>query len=507
MLAKRLIGSFRVRTIAAAALFTCGLTLVPAAPGSAGGARGGIAWHDCGRQSPPTVQCGEIAVPLDYRHPRRARIRLGFNRLRAQDPAHRVGSLIVNPGGPGGAGSEVVAAEAGGAGLWHPDLHRRFDLIGMDPRGIGLSTPVRCQPAVYDRPVSLFPRSATDFGRLASYARALGRSCRRLTGPLLGHVDTLSVARDMEALRRALGDGKLNFLGLSYGAEIGTLYAELHPRRIRTMALDGIFDHSISTDALFADSTAAYEDSFNRFAVWCAQTAECALHGRDVLAVFDGLVQRADAQPIPVPQCATAPCRTPVTGDDIRLNAYDPLLFKSPIPAIGAPGWNGFAQALAAAESGDASAFATPLVTSPRDGRFGGLAVNCIDYPPLIGGYDDLVSTSLLARTLAPRTQGAGEAWPALIGCMRWPAPLANPPHRAGIHGAPPILLANATHDPSTPYRWAQNLLQQIPRAVLLTRDGDGHTSSLLHPSRTSDAIAHYLITRRTPPPNTVLPD
>jgi len=503
----RLIGSSRVRTIAAVAFVTCCLTLVHAAPGSAGGPRGKIRWHDCGGQSPSAVQCGEIAVPLDYRHPQRAKIRLGFNRLRAQDRAHRVGSLIVNPGGPGGAGSEVVAAEAGGAGLWHPALHQRFDLIGMDPRGIGRSTPVRCQPAVYNRPVSLFPRSATDFGRLASYTRALGRSCRRLTGPLLGHVDTLSVARDMEALRRALGDGKLNFLGLSYGAEIGALYAELHPNRIRTMALDGIFNHSISTDAVFADSTAAYEDTINRFAVWCAQAAECALHGTDVLALFDGLVRQADAQPIPAPQCAPARCRTPVTSDDIRLNAYEQLLFKSPISAFGAPGWNGFAQALAALASGDASAFAKPLVTSPRDGTFGGLAVNCVDFPPLIGGYDDLVSTSLLARTLAPRTQGASEAWPALIGCMRWPAPLANPPHRARIHGAPPILLANATHDPSTPYRWAQNLLQQIPRAVLLTRDGDGHTSSLLHPSRTSDAIAHYLITRRTPHRNTVLPD
>jgi pimeloyl-ACP methyl ester carboxylesterase len=392
--------------------------------------------------------------------------------------------------------------------LWNPALRRRFDLIGMDPRGVGRSTPVRCDPAVYNRPVSLFPGNAGDFGRLAGYSRALARSCRRLTGPLLRHVDTLSVARDMEALRRALGDGKLNFLGLSYGAEIGTLYAELYPKRIRTMALDGIFDHSISTAAVFADNTASYEDALNRFAAWCAADAGCALHGRDVLGLFDQLVQQADVHPIPVPQCATEHCRTPVTGDDIRRNAYGLLLFKNPIPVIGAPGWNGLAQALAAlAGSGDASAFATRLATSPRDGSFAGLAVNCIDFPPLIRRYDDLASLTLLARALAPRTQGAGEAWPLLVNCMRWPAPLVNPPHRARIHGAPPILLVNATHDPSTPYRWAQNVFGQIPRAVLLTRDGDGHTSSLLRPSRTSDAIARYLITRRTPPPNTVLPD
>jgi hypothetical protein len=273
------------------------------------------------------------------------------------------------------------------------------------------------------------------------------------------------------------------------------------------MALDGILDHSIATDALFADDTVAYEDTFDRFAAWCAQTTECALNGRDVAALFDRLVEQANEQPIPVPQCAPARCRTPVTGDDIRLNAYNLLLVKSPIPVFGLPGWTGFAQALAAAEAGDASAFATPLVTSPRDGTFAGLAVNCIDFPPLIGGFDDLVAATLLARALAPHTQGAGEAWPALIRCMHWPVPPANQPHHARIHGAPPILLANATHDPSTPYRWAHDLADQIPGAVPLTRDGDGHTSSWLHPSHTSDAIAHYLITRRTPNPNTVYPD
>jgi pimeloyl-ACP methyl ester carboxylesterase len=497
-------GASWLRRVATTALLSLGMALV-AAPASPAQSR--IGWHSCGRQLPATLQCGELAVPLDYRHPRGAQIRLGFNRLRAQDRAHRVGSLIVNPGGPGGAGTEVVAAEAQGARLWNPALHQRFDLIGMDPRGVGTSTPVRCDPAVYNRPVSLFPRTAAAFRRLAGYAHDLEQSCRTRTGPLLRHVDTLSVARDMEALRRALGDGKLNFLGLSYGAEIGTLYAERYPKRIRAMALDGILDHSISTEALFADDAAAYEDTFNRFAAWCAQTAECALHGRDVTSLFDGLTQRADQQPIPAPRCTATTCRSPVTGDDIRLGAYNLLLFKSPIPAIGHPGWNGLAQALAAADAGDAGALATLRATSSRDGVFAGLAVNCIDYPPLVRGRNDLEAVTLLARALAPHTQGAGEAWPALIGCMRWPSSLPNPPHRAEIHGAPPILLVNATHDPSTPYRWAHDVLGQVPRAVLLTRDGDGHTSSLVYPSRTNDAVARYLITRRTPPPNTVLPD
>jgi hypothetical protein len=133
--------------------------------------------------------------------------------------------------------------------------------------------------------------------------------------------------------------------------------------------------------------------------------------------------------------------------------------------------------------------------------------VLCADYPTFVHGYGDFTATSLLGRVLAPHSQGFAEAWTGVLGCLDWPVPPANPPHRLGIHRAPPILLVSATHDPSTPYVWAQDLRSQIARSVLLTRDGDGHTSSLLQGSRTSDAIARYLITRQPPPANAVLPD
>ena len=483
--------------------FAGALALTGAAPSWG---RGTIRWHGCGQGAPRDLQCGAIGVPLNYAHPRGRQIRLGFARLRASDRKHRVGSLIVNPGGPGGAGSEVVAAEAAGLHLWHPALHRRFDLIGMDPRGIGLSTPVRCDPNIYNRIDSFAPRSRAQFGRLAANVRALGRSCLRRTGPLLRHVDTVSVARDMERLRRALGDGELNFLGLSYGAEIGALYAARYPTRIRTMALDGVFDHGLPMTTIFSDNARGYEDSLTRFAAWCATDASCALHGRDVLALYDGLVQRANRQPIPAPGCANQPCRRTVSGSDIQLGAHNQLLFKQPVPALGEPGWNGLAQALAQAQSGNASAFAAPLATSPRQDPFPGLAVLCAEFPSFVHGYGDFAAMSLLGRVLAPHSQGFAEAWTGVLGCQHWPVPPANPPQRLNIHRAPPILLISATHDPSTPYVWAQDVRSQIARSVVLTRDGDGHTSSLLTGGRTVDTIAHYLITKRPPPPNTVLP-
>src|SRR4051794_10282634 len=399
----------------------------------------------------------------------------------------------------GAGGSRSAPVAAGAAPPLRPDRH--------GPTRDRAEHAGRLQPGVFNRQASLVPRTRAQFRHLSAWARALGRSCRRRSGPLLGHVDTASVARDMEALRRALGDGKLNFLGLSYGADLGVAYAERFPRHIRTMALDGILDHALSPVTLFTDNARGYEDALTRFAAWCAQTTGCALHGQDVLAVYDQLVQHADQHPIPAPGCAHHPCRRTVSGSDIQLNAYNLLLLKDPIPALGEPGWAGLAQALAQAQAGDATAFAAHLATSSRDDPFPGLAVLCLEFAPPIRRYSDLAALTLLGRVVAPHTQGFAEAWSALIGCMNWPEPVADPPHRAHVHGAPPILLVNATHDPSTPYVWAQDVRAQIPGAVLLTRDGDGHTSSWLPHSRTRNATARYLITRKPPPPNTVLPD
>src|SRR4051794_32442430 len=410
--------------VMARALPVAGLAASLLALAPATGAHGAIRWHGCGKGTPKGVQCAELSVPLDYAKPKGAKIRLGFNRLRAADRSHRIGSLILNPGGPGGAGSEVVEAEAAGLHLWDAELHLRFDLIGVDPRGIGTSTPIRCDPAVINQPVSMFPATPDQFAQLEAYSRAVGDSCLRLTGPLLGHVDTKSVARDMEALRHALGEGKLNYLGLSYGAALGAQYAELYPKRIRVMALDGALEHSISAQRLFVDSTIAYEDTFNRFVAWCARTTSCPLHGRDVAALFDALTAKADREPMAAPECAQRGCRTPVTGGDIRLNSEQGLLTKEGIRAFGLPGWQDFAGALAGVEQGSTAPFATGLATAPGDGTLAGLAVLCVDYPFAVSGYEELSRDAALARALAPHTQGASEAWPALAGCMHWPVPV-----------------------------------------------------------------------------------
>jgi pimeloyl-ACP methyl ester carboxylesterase len=508
--AARRTGLFALAISAAVAITTSPAVAAPRT-GSVPAPAPAPVWTACPTEgSPPELQCASIQVPVDYAHPRGPRTTVTVNRLPATG-AHPIGNLFFDPGGPGGSGTEFVFAESLGLNFFTTAVRQNFDLIGIDPRGVGLSSPVRCDPALLNEQVSLFPVDRAAFRRLIEHNRALGRSCRQLTGPLLEHVDTVSAARDLEAVRRALGERKLNYLGLSYGSQLGSTYAGLFGSRIRTMALDGALDHSLSPTRLFLDESRAYEDAFNRFIGWCARTTDCALHGRDVGRLFDTLVAAADRKPIPAPLCAqTGGCRTSVTGEDIRFNTQGLLLFKSPIPIIADDGWNGLALALKQAEAGDASALASAAATAPSGSPLNGsaIAIECLDWPTPIRTPADLRHYQRLGRTVAPRMGGASQSWTILTGCAGWPAPVVNPPRPLDVRHAPRILITNATHDPSTAYPWALSLHRHLPSSVLVTREGDGHTTYLTRiPSRTRDAIDRYLVTTRTPPAGTVYPD
>ena len=486
---------------------------VAAASGSASGWGSGSAlrWGPCPTPgSPDELQCASLDVPLDYAHPRGPTTTITVNRLPSTGP-NPIGSLLFDPGGPGGSGTELVFAESLGLGFFTKATREHFDLVGVDPRGVGLSSPVRCDPALLNERVSLFPRNEAEFRRLVAHNHALGLSCRRLTGPLLEHVDTVSAARDLEAVRRALGQGRLNYLGLSYGSQLGSTYASLYPHRFRTLALDGALDHSLSPVTLFRDEARAYEDSFDRFAGWCARTATCALHGRNVPALVDQLLATAARTPIPAPTCvARGGCRPDVTAEDIRFAVQGLLLFPTPIPFIADDGWNGLATALRDAAAGDASALSPPLAASEADPGLNGsaIAIECLDWPTPVRSLADLRRLQALGRAVAPRFGGASQSWTVLAGCVGWPAPVVNPPRPFTARTRTPILITNATHDPSTAYPWAISLARRLPSSVLVTRNGDGHTTYLTRqPSHTQAAIDDYLATGRTPPRGTVFDD
>jgi pimeloyl-ACP methyl ester carboxylesterase len=453
-----------------------------------------ISWTQCPDR--PEVQCGTLRVPLDWARPRGKKITLALARHRATDPAHRIGALFVNPGGPGGGGVQIATyADL----IFSPELVSRFDIVGVDPRGIVGSTPVTCRPGPQPG-FTLFPRTEAQFAQMVRQNRELGRGCLEQTGPLLGHVDTVSVARDHEAVRIGLGERAFNWLGLSYGTQIGANYAQLFPRRVRAMVFDGALDHSASTVGLLADEIATVEDAFNRFAVWCRTTSTCAMAGKDVARAYDEIVARADASPIPVPGADH-----PVTGEDIRLTTPSYLEFKEPSVFEPISGWVRLGAAIHDTLAGDASAFSIPPFQNPTERAFGSLAVACQDYALEVRTFADMQRRIQLGRYLAPHLQGGSQSW-LINRCIGWPVPPSNPPHPLNVHGVPPVLIVNATHDANTSYKWAHVVAAQIRGSIVFTRLGDGHTSYLVSPC-TRAVVDRYLVDRVIPGPAQVCTD
>ncbi len=447
-----------------------------------------IAWSAC--ENSPQTQCGTLKVPLDWSKPSGATISLAIARRPAKDPQHRVGTLLFNPGGPGDGAVEYITTHA--EDVFTPTLIERFDLVGMDPRGIANSSPVRCTLPLITPETTLFPKTEQQFQQLVKHNREVGLDCLNKAGDLVRHMDTVSVARDHEALRLALGENKINWLGISYGTQLAANYADLYPTHTRAMVLDAPLEHSQAEVHQVADEIIAAEDSFNRFADWCPTQESCALHGQDVRAVFDRLVQQADQNPIRVEGALR-----PVTGEDIRMGATGLLVIKE--PSIYGPdkSWAGLARALQKAIDGDASAFAVAPAEEPQYGYHGAFANICLDYAPQVHTYAEMQQRLELGRQLAPHLQGASQTWQA-NHCIDWPVKPTNPPKTLNVR-AVPTLLIHATHDPNDSYTWAHGLAAQIDGSALLTRTGDGHTS-VFNSECAKSAMDAFLIERRSEP-------
>jgi pimeloyl-ACP methyl ester carboxylesterase len=430
-----------------------------------------------------------LRVPADWSQRGGQKISVAVARHPADDPGRRIGTLFFNPGGPGDGGVRyVIAAET----YFSETLRSRFDIVSVDPRGIGNSTPIRCGVPALTPETTFFPRTHQEFDAMIAHNRAFARSCLQTTGPQFLHSDTVSVARDHEALRIALGVSQVNWLGLSYGTQLGANYAQLYPERTRAMVLDAALEHSLPKVAQAADAISTAEESFNRFADWCYTAPDCAFKGRDVRAVYDDLVKRANENPLPVDGALR-----PVTGDDIRMNSPMWLASKEPNALSGDFTWAGFGEGIRRAVAGDASFFAFPPPQGPTDTLFGRGANACGDYVSDIHSYADMQQRIEMGRQLAPHLQGGSETWLYVL-CAGWPFKAANPPRRLDVKGVP-TLIVHANHDPSVSYKWAFGLAAQIRDSSVLTRNGDGHTSYY-----TSDcaraAMDQYLLHPQAPP-------
>ena len=431
------------------------------APSSGGEPLPVIRWSPCDSG----FECGQLSVPRDYQKPGDGTISIYVKRRRARGA--RLGSLLVNPGGPGASAVDFVAgfARRGGA------LLDRFDLVGFDPRGVGRSTPLDCHATLQSYVATdPSPDDDAEWNAIDRASKVFADQCAAKHAALLPHLGTPNVARDMDRVRAALGDDKLNYLGFSYGTALGAWYAELFPQRVRAMVLDGALDLSLSAVELAYEQGKGFDAALASYFAWCgAAPRNCTwTAGSPPAEAYARLEAEVERRPLPARSADR-----PAGPGELALGVVAPLYG-------GQPGWTMLSRALAAAVGGDGSALVVlcdNYLSRRQDGSYANIievnqAVNCLDHP--VPDLAALRGEAERFRAGAPRF--GLSSLTGLFICAHWPVSQPEPP-APSARSAPPILVIGTTGDPATPYAWAEAMSEQLASAVLLTLEGEGHTA------------------------------
>lgn len=390
-----------------------------------------IDWRGC---DVPGFQCATLRAPLDYDKPDGAEIELAVARKKATGPGKRLGSLQVNPGGPGGSAIDYLH---GYAGIGYPaPVRARYDMVAIDPRGVARSEPVECltgeEMDAYTQ-VDQTPDDAAETARLAASFRKLAEGCGKRAAETLPHVSTVEAARDMDIFRSALGDPKLAYVGASYGTFLGATYAELFPTRVGRLVLDGAMDPSLPAVEMNRDQTAGFDTAFTAFAEDCVTHPDCPLgtvSADDASARMRSFFDTLDTAPVPA-------------GDPRELG--ESLATFGVINAMyDESGWPGLRESLSSAMEGDGSgllALADSYYEREDDGSYTNLmyanaAVNCLDLPPAFTTPAE-VERAVPSFEEASPVFGRTLAW-ASLNCAYWPTEPTGTPHRIEAKGAPP---------------------------------------------------------------------
>ncbi|WP_335970477.1 alpha/beta hydrolase [Streptomyces sp. CA2R106] len=477
-----------------------------ASSGAAGSAAGGISanlasyynqkisWHSCGVSG---FDCGTMKVPLDYAHPVAADdLKLAVARKAATGKGGKLGSLLVNPGGPGGSAIDYLQYAA----LGYPSaVTSRYDMVAVDPRGVARSQPVEC---LTDKQMDAFtavdttPDNSAEIKAVTTADRTFDNGCEHRSGKLLAHVSTVDSARDMDVLRAILGDKKLNYIGKSYGTFLGATYAGLFPKNVGHLVLDGAMDPSISALDSSRTQAGGFEVAFDAFAKDCVARSGCPLGttsvadaGKHLTALFASL----DAHPL-----KTGDVSRPLTEALGTTGVISAMYDQS--------AWPSLRSALTDATKGQGDALlqlSDSYYERDDSGKYSNLmyanaAVNCLDLPPAFKSPADVEKALPSFRKASPLF-GTTLAWSSL-GCAYWP--VASTGHAAKItaDGAGPILVVGTTRDPATPYAWAKSLASQLSSGHLLTYQGDGHTAYARGSSCIDSAVNAYLLAGTVPP-------
>jgi pimeloyl-ACP methyl ester carboxylesterase len=451
---------------------------------------GSVTWNPCG-----DMQCASLSVPLDWKQPNGEHITLALARLPARHASK--GVLLVNPGGPGGSGIEFIASARQ---IFSSTVQNNFDIVSWDPRGIGKSAPVECTDnldAFWAQ--NRDPKTPADVAALAAKDRAFVQSCEQRSGKELPFVSTAATARDMDAIRAAMGVDRVSYYGFSYGTYLGELYAQMYPTHVQTMVLDGVVDPALSFATVTVQQAAGFDDDLNEFFTWCRTASSCGFaHGGDPAAAYDSLQRDITDEPIP----AT------VQGESRTLGPGEFDIGVASALYSGQAAFEDLAKALAQAGQGRGDsllAFTDEYTERSPGGKYSNetaanFAISCIDLPgPRT--IDALAAVATQAEHAAPHF-GVTTTWLDLP-CVNWPVAAQGKTGPIAAPGAPPILVIGTTHDPATPYAAAVAVSHELQSGTLLTYDGNGHAAYGRGSDCIDNAVDDYLRTGTPPPAGT----
>lgn len=423
-----------------------------------------LEWKACTSNS--ELDCARLAVPFDYADATKGSFSLKIVRRPADNQATKVGSMLVNPGGPGFGGSFL--AESAGS-YFSSELVSRFDIIGWDPRGTGESTPAVDCIDDYDKyfAVDPTPSDQQQKDELVDASKEFAVECEARSASILPHISTNNTARDMDTIRRALGEDKISYFGFSYGSELGATWATLFPSTVRAAVLDGAVDPAADYMEVGLQQARGFESELTKFLARCSRTATCAFHNSGKAeAAFDRLMKKLDAQPLTV-----ARGRTPVNLA-VAMVAVSQAMYSSSI-------WGELESALAGAQKGDGSgllALNDSYFERNSDGTYGNaleafLAISCLDDPgpSTVAGVDEYLPRF---KEAAPRL------WPGFTSgyaCQFWPAPTDLRVTITGA-GAGPIVVIGTTGDAATPLVGTRKMASALEDGRLIVVSANRHT-------------------------------
>jgi pimeloyl-ACP methyl ester carboxylesterase len=464
-----------------------------------------IKWAQCKAAAsdetriPAGAECGMLSVPVDYSKPDGDVAQIAMIRFKAT--GQKIGSLVVNPGGPGKSGRD--AAKSFVSSL-PPSVRERFDLVGFDPRGVADSSPaVWCNSdADNDRiraDVEGLDYTPEGVAYTENQAQDFVQRCVDKVGKeFLASVGTVNVVKDLDAMRAALGDEKLTYLGYSYGTRIGSGYAEAYPQNVRAMILDGAIDPNADPIEENIRQAASFQKAFDDYVADCVTHSDCPL-GPDPAKAVD--VYHSLVYPL---------VEHPAKTQDPRGLSYNDSIIGTILPLYSPSLWRILTQALSELKDGTGDTMlelADMYMERNGQGHYTNstdvrVAVNCMD-EPAVTDRAKLVEQDRRTREVAPfMSYGEFTGYAPLPTCAFWPMPATGERHEIKVTGLPPILVVSTTNDPATPYQAGVDLAKQLG-GTLLTFDGTQHTVVFQGNTCVDDIAARYLVDVTVPPPNT----